>query len=84
METEQCKNGKSYCEIDEYKIINYNNENRWMFGIFDRGTHNNRIFFVDNNRTKDIKDYMKNILNLLQIQIAKNILNSFRPCKYKI
>ena len=24
-----------------------------MFGIFDRGTHNNRIFFVDNNRTKE-------------------------------
>ena len=25
--------GKSYCEIDESKIINYNNETRWMFGI---------------------------------------------------
>ena len=51
--TEPCKNGKSYCEIDESKIINYNNETRWMFGIYDRGTHNIRIFFVDNNRTKE-------------------------------
>ena len=45
-------NGKSYCEIDESKIINYNNETRWMFGIYDRGTNDIRIFFVDNNRTK--------------------------------
>ena len=60
MGTEQCKNGKSYCEIDEYKIINYNNENRWMLGIYDRGTHNIRVFFIDNNRTKDIKDYIEN------------------------
>ena len=37
MGTEECKNGKSYCEIDEYKIINYNNETRWMFGIYDKG-----------------------------------------------
>jgi hypothetical protein len=37
MGTEQCKNGKSYCEIDEYKIIDYSNENRWMFGIYDKG-----------------------------------------------
>ena len=46
-------NGKSYCEIDESKIINYNNETRWMFGIYDRGTSEVRIFFVDNNRTKE-------------------------------
>ena len=51
--TEPCSNGKSYCEIDESKIINYNNETRWMFGIYDRGTNDIRIFFVDNNRTKE-------------------------------
>ena len=50
---EPCTNGKSYCEIDESKIINYNNETRWMFGIYDRGTNDIRIFFVDNNRTKE-------------------------------
>ena len=38
--------GKSYCEIDESKIINYNNETRWMFGIYDRGTKETRIFYV--------------------------------------
>ena len=37
--------GKSYFEIDESKIINYNNETRWMFGIYDRGTKETRIFF---------------------------------------
>ena len=51
--TEPCNNGKCYCEIDESKIINYNNETRWMFGIYDRGTHDIRIFYVDNNRTKE-------------------------------
>ena len=53
MRTEPCKNGKSYYEIDESKIINYNNETRWMFGFYDKGTYNIRIFFVDNNRTKE-------------------------------
>ena len=51
--TEPCNNGKCYCEIDESKIINYNNETRWMFGIYGRGTHDIRIFYVDNNRTKE-------------------------------
>ena len=49
---EPYENGKSYCEIDESKIISYNGEVRWMFGIYDRGTKEVRIFFVDNNRTK--------------------------------
>ena len=51
--TEPCENGKSYCEIDESKIISYNGEVRWMFGLYDRGSKDIRIFFVDNNRTKD-------------------------------
>ena len=50
---EPCINGKCYCEIDESKIINYNNETRWMFGIYDRGSKDVRIFYVDNNRTKE-------------------------------
>ena len=50
---EPCQNGKSYCEIDESKIINYNNETRWMFGIYDRGSKDIRIFYVDNNRTQE-------------------------------
>ena len=53
MGLEPTERGKSYCEIDESKIINYNNETRWMFGIYDRGTKERRIFFVDNNRTKE-------------------------------
>ena len=50
---EPYKNGKSYCEIDESKIINYNNETRSIFGIYDRGSNDVRIFYVDNNRTKE-------------------------------
>ena len=50
---EPCENGKSYCEIDESKAITYNNETRWMFGIYDRGSKECRIFYVDNNRTKE-------------------------------
>ena len=46
-------NGKRYSEIDESKIINYNNETRWMFDIYDRGSNDVRIFYVDNNRTKE-------------------------------
>ena len=57
--------GKSYCEIDESKIINYNNETRWMFGIYDRGTKEIRIFFVDNNRTKET------LLPLIKKNISK-------------
>ena len=51
--TEPCQNGKSYCEIDESKIVSYNNEKRWMFGIYDRGSKEVRIFYVDNNHTQD-------------------------------
>ena len=42
--TEPCNNGKCCCEIDESKIINYNNETSWMFWVYDRGTHDIRIF----------------------------------------
>ena len=38
METEECKNGKRYCEIIESNIINYINETRRMFWIYDKGT----------------------------------------------
>ncbi len=40
-------------EIDESKIININNETRWMLGISDRGNYDILIFYVNNNRTKD-------------------------------
>ena len=50
---EPWENGKSYVEIDESKIVSYNGEVRWMFGLYDRGSKEIRIFFVDNNRTKE-------------------------------
>ena len=51
--TEPCQNGKSYCEINESKIVRYNNGKRWMFDIYDRGSKEVRIFYVDNNHTQD-------------------------------
>ena len=44
--TEPCENGKSYCEIEELKIISYNGEVRWMFGLYDRGYKDIRIFLL--------------------------------------
>ena len=58
---EPSQNSKSYCEIEESKIVSYNNETRWMFGIYDRGSKEVRIFYVDNNRKQDT------ILQLLKI-----------------
>ena len=44
MGLEPTDRGKSYCEIDESKIINYNNETRWLFGIYDWGIKERKIF----------------------------------------
>ena len=41
---EPCINGKCYQEIYDSKIINYNNETRWMFGIYDRGSNDDEYF----------------------------------------
>ena len=47
--TEPSQKGKSYFEIDESKIVSYNNKTRWMFSIYDKGSKEVRIFYVDNN-----------------------------------
>ena len=53
METVSCINGKSQVDIDELKVINIDHQTRWMFGIYDRGNYDIRIFYVNNNRTRD-------------------------------
>ena len=45
--------GKAHIEIDESKIINYDGDIRWMFGLVNRGNYDIRIFFVNNNRTRN-------------------------------
>lgn len=47
--------GKSRIEIDESKIITIGNTVRWMFGLVDRAKYDIRIFFVNDNRQKEIK-----------------------------
>ena len=39
--------------IEESKIINYNNEVIWILRIYDRDSNDIRIFYVDKNRTKE-------------------------------
>jgi hypothetical protein len=53
MGTNPCENHKACIEIDASKLINYDGHTRWMFGLVDRGNYDIRIFFVNNNRTRD-------------------------------
>lgn len=53
MGIEPSTDGKSQIEIDESKVITHDNNTRWMFGIFDRGNYDIRIFYVNDNRTKE-------------------------------
>jgi hypothetical protein len=45
--------GKSRIEIDESKVVTFGNTVRWMFGLCDRGKYDIRIFFVNDNRTRE-------------------------------
>lgn len=47
---------ESQLEIDESKVININHETKWKFGIYDRGTYDILIFYVNNNGIRDIYD----------------------------
>ena len=46
-------NGKDRIEIDESKVITYDGDVRWMFGLVDRGHYDIRIYYVNNNRLRD-------------------------------
>jgi len=52
MELEPAENGKARIEIDESKLVTYNNSVKWMFGFFDRANRDIRIFYVGEDRTK--------------------------------
>ena len=80
---ESCENRKSYVEIDESKIVSYNGEVRWMFGLYDRGSKEIRIFFVDNNRTKEtLLPLIKDNVYTYYDQIRNNTdINLERPAK---
>ena len=86
---ESCENRKSYVEIDESKIVSYNGEVRWMFGLYERGSKEIRIFFVDNNRTKEtllplIKDnvytYYDHIRNNIDINLERPATRIYSDC----
>ena len=53
MGTEPSIGGKSQIEIDESKVITNDNITRWMFVFVDRGNYDIRIFYVNDNRTKE-------------------------------
>ena len=51
--TEPTNDGKSRIEIDESSFITTNNTTTWLFGLVDRATYEIRIFYVDNNRSRE-------------------------------
>ena len=53
MGTEPGVDGKARIEIDEQKVITFDNNVRWMFGLVDRNKYDIRVFFVNNNRVKE-------------------------------
>ena len=64
--------GKSRIEIDESKLITFDNNIRWMFGLVDRNKYDIRLFFVNNNRVKEtlLPIIIKNVYTY------QNILNN--------
>ena len=64
--------GKSRIEIDESKVVSFGNTVRWMLGLVDRGNYDIRIFFVNDNRTKE---------SMLPI-IKNNVYTPFPSIKY--
>ena len=64
--------GKSRIEIDESKLITFDNNIRWMFGLVYRNKYDIRLFFVNNNRVKEtlLPIIIKNVYTY------QNILNN--------
>lgn len=52
MGLEPVENGKARIEIDETKIVTYNNSVKWMFALVDRTNQKIRIFYFGEDRTK--------------------------------
>ena len=72
MGTEPGIDGKTRIEIDESEIIALGNSVRWMFGLVDRNNYDIRIFFVNDNRQKEILLLIiKNIFIVIMIIYPK-------------
>ena len=70
MACEPCDDGLCKVEIDESKIVTYDGNVRWMFGIADRGRFDVRIFFVNDNRSREtllpiVKKYVNTVPNVI-------------------
>ena len=64
--------GKSRIEIDESKLITFDNNIRWMFGLVDRNKYDIRLFFVNNNRVKETLL----LIIIKNVYTYQNILNN--------
>ena len=53
MGQEPTNNCKSPIEIGESKVITNSNITRWMFGLVDRGSYDVRVFYINDNLTKE-------------------------------
>ena len=64
---------KSRIEVDESKIVTINNEVRWMLGITDQATKEVRIFYLNNDRTKEhILPFIKKNVYTFPVSIRNN------------
>ena len=64
---------KSRKEIDESKVITNDNITHWMFGLVDRGNYDVRIFYVNDNRTKEtMLSIIKKMFNIYYNEIYNN------------
>ena len=51
--TELADNGKPRIELDESKIVTFDNQVRWMLGFVDRDTKEVRVYYINNDCTKE-------------------------------
>lgn len=78
---ETTNDGKIRLEVDESKIITYDNQVRWMLGIVDRGSKEIRVFYLNNDRTKKkiMPIIIKNIYTPQNIIYNNTNSDSFNP-----
>ena len=78
--TEPEDNGNPRIELDESKIVTFDNQVRWMLGFVDCGIKEVRVYYINNDRTKEKilpivkKMYIHIKVKLLIIMILMEII----------
>ena len=69
--TETAENCKPRIELDESKIVTFDNQVRWILGFVVSGTKEVLIYYINNDRTKE-KFYL--LLKIMYIHIKVKLL----------